>query len=142
MTWWMWAIVASTVWGVHYNIVAKSLSVASPITVYFIPNIMLMVTLPFWYRTLVEDYNTIVASSWDTKLSVFIVMFTSIIASVAVYKAIHASNATYASLIEISYPVFVAIFAFLIFKENHFNPSIIIGGLMIMVGSGIIVWNN
>lgn len=142
MTWWLWALTAALVWGFHYNIVAKSLTVASPITVYFLPNILLMLALPWWYQTLVKDYHSIMAASVEIKSSIVVVMFTSIIASVAVYKAIHGSNATLASLIEISYPVFVALFAIIVFKENHLDWSTVLGGLLILTGTALIIYKH
>ena len=142
MTWWLWAVAAAVIWGFHYNIVAKSLTAASPITVYFLPNIILMITLPWWYKTLVKDYHSIMAATTEVRVSVAVVMFTSIIASVAVYKAIHGSNATLASLIEISYPVFVALFAIVMFKENHLDWSTIVGGLLVLSGTGLIIYNH
>lgn len=51
-------------------------------------------------------------------------------------------NATYVSLIEISYPIFVILFGYLFFKVNHFNMPVIIGTLLVMLGIGIIVWND
>lgn len=51
-----------------------------------------------------------------------------------IYVAIGEKNATLASLIEISYPFFVALFAWLFFRETHFNVATILGGLLILGG--------
>jgi drug/metabolite transporter (DMT)-like permease len=58
------------------------------------------------------------------------------------FLSIASKNATLASLIEISYPVFVAVFAYLLFREIHVNPSVIIGGLLVFAGVAMIIWNN
>jgi len=142
VSWFLYAFTAAILWGVHYNIVGKSLTVMSPITVYFIPNIILIATLPFYYKTLVTDYQSLMVADTTVKLSTVGVMFTSIAASILLYKAIHGSNATLASLIEITYPIFVALFAFILFKENHMNWSVVFGGLLIMAGTILIVYNN
>ena len=142
MPWYAYALLASVFWGIHYNIVGKTLTAVSPITVYFMPTIVLIATLPLYYETLISDYHSLMAADWSVKLSSFAVMFTSIVASVLLYKAIHSSNATLASLIEISYPVFVAIFAFLIFRENHMSWNVALGGLLIMGGTSLIIYNN
>ena len=47
-----------------------------------------------------------------------------------------------ASLIEITYPLFVVIFAYLLFRQLHLTSSVIIGGLMIMTGAGLIIYHN
>jgi drug/metabolite transporter (DMT)-like permease len=56
--------------------------------------------------------------------------------------AIGEKNATLASLIEISYPVFVAIFAWLFFRETQFNLAAILGGVMIIGGIAVIYIGN
>ena len=56
--------------------------------------------------------------------------------------AVRGRNATLASLIEISYPVFVALFAWLLFREIHVNASVVVGGLLVFAGVCLIVWNN
>lgn len=142
MTWWMYALLGAMTWGVHYNLVAKSMTVASPWTIYFIPNILLLISLPFWYKVLAEDIQNIIAASTEVRVSVAMMMFTSILGTVAVYKAIHMSNATFASLIEIAYPIFVAIFAYVIFRENHLSWEVALGGTFIMIGTILVIFNS
>ena len=59
-----------------------------------------------------------------------------------IYVAIGEKNATLASLIEISYPFFVALFAWLLFREVQINWSALAGGLLIFAGVGVIFWGN
>jgi drug/metabolite transporter (DMT)-like permease len=61
---------------------------------------------------------------------------------VMVYLAISGKNATLASLIEMTYPLFVVIFAYVFYKQMHVTASVFIGGLMVLVGSGLIIYNN
>jgi len=140
ITWWMYAIFASLVWGVHFNFIAKAMTISSPITIYALPSALLVVSLPFWYKTLVSDIQSMLSSSWDMKLTVGAIMFTSVLGTVAAYKAIHASNATIASLIEITYPLFVALFAMILFRENHLTWPVGVGGLLIMAGTSVIIY--
>lgn len=142
ISWYIWAFGAAILWGVHYNLVGKALTTISPITVYFIPSIILIATLPLYYKTLINDYHSLMSADSSVKISTVVLMFTSVAASLMAYKAIHYSNATIASLIEITYPVFVALFAFLIFKENHLTWNIGAGGVLIMAGTGLIIFNN
>lgn len=143
MNWWMYASIGAMLWGVHYVLLERAMTVAQPITVYIIPNVLLIITLPFWYKIVIEDYKNIMAAGMDVKASVVAIMFTSIIASLLVYKSISLSNATLASLIEIAYPVFVAIFAYVIFGENHLTHwTNILGGLLIFSGAGLVVYKG
>jgi len=99
MAWYMWALLGALIWGFHYPMLGRVMQVASPITVYFIPTILLLLGLPLYYKTLIRDFQSILAASTEIKVMTIVIAFTSIIASVSVYKAISSSNATVASLI-------------------------------------------
>lgn len=141
MTWYLWALLGAIIWGVHYPLLGKVLQVVSPITAYFIPTILLLLGLPFYYKTLISDVQAILASPLEIKAMTAVIAFTSIIGSISVYKAIHGSNATLASLIEITYPLCVALFAYFVLKETHLSVIDIVGGVLIISGTGIIIWN-
>lgn len=53
------------------------------------------------------------------------------------YFAIQQKNATVASLVEISYPLFVALFAYLIFRETQLTLGVVLGGVLILSGIGV-----
>ncbi|MFZ0710486.1 MAG: EamA family transporter [Terrimicrobiaceae bacterium] len=55
-----------------------------------------------------------------------------------IYIAIGEKNATLASLIEISYPFFVAIFSWLFFRDAQFSWPTLLGGLLILGGVGVV----
>jgi drug/metabolite transporter (DMT)-like permease len=55
------------------------------------------------------------------------------------YAAMSAKNPTLASLIEISYPLFVVLFAWLFFREMELNTMTICGGLLVIVGVMVII---
>ncbi len=54
---------------------------------------------------------------------VVIAVITSGVGALLIYMAIGEKNATLASLIEISYPLFVAFFAWVFFRETQFNAG-------------------
>ena len=41
-----------------------------------------------------------------------------------------------------TYPVFVVVFAWLFYRHMHVTVSVFAGGLMILVGAGLIIYNN
>lgn len=59
-----------------------------------------------------------------------------------IYMAIGERNATLASLIEISYPFFVAVFSWLFFRETQFNAATLLGGFLILGGVGVVFFGN
>jgi len=55
-----------------------------------------------------------------------------LIGNALILVAIKNKNATVASLIEISYPIFVVIFSYLLFKNTNLNTGTIFWGLLII----------
>lgn len=55
------------------------------------------------------------------------------------YAAMSAKNPTLASLIEISYPIFVMIFTWIFFREVEFNLVTLFGGLLVIAGVSVII---
>jgi drug/metabolite transporter (DMT)-like permease len=55
------------------------------------------------------------------------------------YAAMGAKNPTLVSLIEISYPLFVVLFAWIFFREMQLNPRTLFGGLLVLFGVAVIV---
>jgi len=142
MAWWLYAFLAALIWGFHYNLLAKSMTVLSPLTAYWMPTIIMVLGLPLFYKQIVSDFQAVMTAPWDVKVAVSVIMFTSFAASFCLYKAIQLHNPVHAGLIEITYPIFITIFAFLFFHENHFDLPTVIGGLLILSGAGLIVYNN
>jgi len=62
----------------------------------------------------------------------------SIVLQVTHYFALKNTSATYMAFAEISYPLFIPIFAYLLFARQELSPSISIGGGLILLGSIII----
>lgn len=142
MTWWMWALGSTIFWGLFYLFVGRLAPFLTPVSMYWLPNIVLVAMLPFTYKTIAADYTKLYYGSMDIKIIAGVTAGLSIVASIMFYKALGMHNATHASLIQISYPLFTGLFAYLLFQDNYFTPSTVLGGLLIMVGSGLIVYNN
>ncbi|WP_018954344.1 hypothetical protein [Thioalkalivibrio sulfidiphilus] len=42
----------------------------------------------------------------------------------------------------IHYPLFVVLFTWLLFRQVHVTPSAAIGGVLVMAGAALIIWNH
>lgn len=71
-----------------------------------------------------------------------VALVSSAAGTLLIYVAIGEKNATLASLIEISYPLFVALFAWLFFRQVEFNAMTIVGAGLIMGGVAIVYLAN
>lgn len=140
--WYLPAIGAALVWGIHYPLVDHALKKISLVAVLFLTAAPIMLVAPFFYRTLATDVAAWQALSAGVQVRILSLALTSLLGSVLLFLSIAGKNATLASLIEISYPAFVGLFAFLLFREIHVNMSVVFGGLLVFAGVAIIVWNN
>jgi drug/metabolite transporter (DMT)-like permease len=140
--WYVTTIGAALAWGVHYPLVDHALKKPSLVSVLLLTTLPIFVLALFFHRTLAADYPVWTTLDTGPKIRVLALALTSLLGSVLLFLSIASKNATLASLIEISYPVFVAMFAFVLFRELHVNTSVIIGGLLVFAGVTMIIWNN
>lgn len=140
--WYLAAIGAALIWGIHYPLIDYALKRVSLVTVLVLTALPIIAATPFFFTRIVSDYHTVLAMHWTERVPVLALAITSLLATVLLFVSIDNKNATLTSLIEISYPIFVALFAFLLFRDVHLNMSALIGGVLIIVGVGVIVLYN
>lgn len=146
--WWIFSIVAAIIWGLHFNLIVKVSNVLpkdiyTPLTLLMITSLAILLLLPFIHQKVFTNLVTLWHAGNDIKVSVIVLFFTSIIAAGMLYIAMQLSpNATVAALLDISYPVFVAIIAWLLYRENHLDWSLLVGGGLIFTGAMLIVWKH
>ena len=140
--WYVTALAAALVWGLHYPLVdfaLKRISIYSVLLLTVLPVLLLM---PVFLRDVSRDLVRVRTLPAMEQGLIAAIGLTSLVGAVLLYLSIAGKNATLASLIEITYPVFVAFFAFVLFRHVHVNASVIFGGLMVMAGAGLIIYNN
>jgi len=137
--WYLPAIAAAVVWGVHYPLVEHALRRVSLTTVVLLTALpMTLVALAFPGR-LITDWRSLSAMPVAERSLVLAIALTSLAGTVLLYLAVRGRNATLASLIEISYPAFVALFSWLLFREWQVNSGVFVGSLLIFIGTGLII---
>lgn len=142
LPWYIAALGAAITWGIHYPLIDFAMKRVSVYAVLLLSVIPILLAMPIFIRQLGDDLETLTLLPPGERLAVLAVGLTSTLGAVLVYLAINSKNATLASLIEISYPVFVVLFAWVIFREFHITSSVLSGGLMILFGAGLIIYNN
>ncbi len=140
--WYVTALGAALVWGIHYPLVDHALKKISPMSVLLLTALPVLLVAPFFHRAIAADYAVWIGMGAGARGTVLALALTSLTGSVLLFLSISGKNATLASLIEISYPAFVAVFAFVLFREVQINSSAIVGGLLVFAGVATIVWNN
>lgn len=143
MQWYMYALVTVICLGFHLNALSHSTKIVSPIFVFWLPFVPLTILLPFYWKTMVTDFHSVINGTTQLQILILTSMCLSVTGTLAFFKAIQMSgNPTLVGLIEITYPISVALIGGLLFKEQQVNPSMLLGGVLILIGSGIVMFNN
>ena len=146
--WWVYSMAAAVVWGIHFNLVVKVASrlpkdIYTPMTLFIFTGLSMFLVFPFVQQKVFSNIITLWSAGNDIRLSMIVLVFTTLIASSLLYIAMQLSpNATVAALLDITYPLFVAIAAWLLFRQNHIDWYVIIGGAFIFIGAMIIIWKH
>lgn len=146
--WWVYSILATIVWGLHFNLAVKVSRVLpkdiyTPFTLFFITSIVLVFMLPFALNKIIANLQTVMQADSSVRNSALVMIFTALVGASLLYMAMQLSpNATIASLLDITYPIFVALTAWLLFRENHLDWSMLVGGALIFAGAALIIWKH
>ncbi len=109
--WYVAALGAAVVWGLHYPLVGFALKRVSMVSVLVLLTLPVLLMVPFVYRTLLHDAGVWRALEWGERLLILSLALTSLLGAVLLFYSIAGKNATLAALLEITYPLFVALFA-------------------------------
>ena len=143
--WLVYALTAAVLWGVSYAASGKVIEKGvSPLSFFFVYALAGTVggaaALAFTGRfSSVPQELRMLGSDW---IWYVVAIISSTVGALLIYMAIGEKNATLASLIEISYPLFVAFFAWLFFRETQLNLPTFCGAGMILAGVGIVFLYN
>ena len=141
LPWYVPAIAAAVVWGLHYPLIEHALRRVSLTTVVLLTALpMAMIALAFPGR-LLSDWRVFNALPGAERTLIGLIALTSLAGTVLLYLAVRGRNATLASLIEISYPAFVALFAWLLFREWQLNAGVLLGAGLVFTGTALIIYS-
>ena len=142
--WVLLALGASLFWGMTYVLnehVYRHISVLSSIAITLVASGVAVGTVALLSGVLGKDITTITSSP---KVAWLVLggILTLTIAELLIGFSIVGKNATIAGLIEISYPLFIVLFSFLVFKEFNFNLGTGAAAILIFLGVGMIYLFN
>jgi len=135
--WFIYALIAAVMWGLGYVISEKLMRVGmTPAFMMVISNILM---LPFLiaitaYADQGKEQWQLFFNSRDMILLTLLMSALVIGGNLLILTSINEKNATLASLIEITYPIFTCLFAWIFLKETQINWAQAFGGLMIFSG--------
>jgi drug/metabolite transporter (DMT)-like permease len=136
----MLAVLASVLWGLTYCLDERVLSSLSVFKLYFLHCLCGM--LVAGVILLAQGASPAGLFAIDTTRSslplVGLTLITATAAALSILGSIQLLGANKSAVLEISYPLFVALFSVLLFKGQLQLP-VVVGGVFIFIGSAIIV---
>ncbi len=139
----IFALLASVFWGFVYVIDQKILERMPVLKFLFYEHLLWVVFLTLYMLFAAKG----TARLHQSDLTIFkdpyflILIPATFIANILILKSIQNVGATTAVVLEISYPIFVALFSYLLFKQQV-NRMTLLGGLLIFAGSAIVLYFN
>lgn len=134
------AVLASVLWGLTYCLDERVLSSLSVYKLYFLH--CLCGVLVAGMVLLLQGNSPASLFTFNTSTAsiplVLVTLATATTAALAILSSIQLLGANTSAVLEISYPLFVALFSVLFFKGQLQSP-VVIGGAFIFIGSAIIV---
>lgn len=134
------AVLASVLWGLTYCLDERVLSSLSVYKLYFLH--CLCGVLVAGVVLLLQGNSPASLFTFNTSTAsiplVLVTLATATTAALAILSSIQLLGANTSAVLEISYPLFVALFSVLFFKGQLQSP-VVIGGIFIFIGSAIIV---
>ena len=143
-----WAILATTasiMWGLAYAVSEKVLRAGIHPSILMVSSAM--ISLPLFatlaiYLGHIKPGLAILENQPSLIAIIILQALAIVIGSYMIFLAMGMKNATLVNMIEITYPLFTALFAYLIMRDVQLNAWTLLGGVFIMTGLGIIFVKN
>lgn len=142
--WILYSIVAAVLWGLDYSLtekVVRKIQFSSLLTIELFVGFLAMLVLTWVSGSYKSDWSALIASK-QTMLFTLLIVASFNIANVFIVLSIGNRNATLAGLVEISYPLFIVLFSWLMFKDVDVNPWTVVGAVLVLAGVGVIYLFN
>lgn len=143
--WIFLALSASVLWGLGYAMSEKVLNTGLH------PSIVMLttasITLPLFiflafYLDQVKPGIALLSSNPKLLGMMLINAVCILIGSYLILVAINLKNATLVNVVELTYPLFTALFAYFLLKEVQFNQWTFLGAAFVITGVGIIAFKS
>jgi drug/metabolite transporter (DMT)-like permease len=143
MTWWGYALLSAACWGIQYVLMEtlfRRVDFAAAFSFLSLANGILVAAV-LWILYPRQNWWKL-GESWSVIGLVLLYLVFGTGAYLFNALAINQKNATLASLLEISYPLFIILFTALFFRQIHLDFIGLVGATLIFIGCILVVFNR
>lgn len=134
----IYALLASITWGLVYIIAEKVLIKVPPLILIILEYSLTAVFLiPLIFLNF-EQIKSVISSDKTSLILIIALALMVLVANFFIVSSLKLLGASTASVLEISYPFFVVLFAFLLFR-TPLNWQFLLGAILVFLGSVIIL---
>lgn len=137
--WLVCSVLASVLWGLNYALAERILTNISVTTLLAIE--MFIGAIFFFVVSMCLNIKNDVAVLTSHPKMLYVLLLEVVVvlaANTLIAYSIQAKNATFAGLVELMYPLFTILFAWIIFKDNQLSMKLMLGGAFIIAGVGML----
>lgn len=146
MAWFYYALGTAILWGVGYSLTEKVLHNGVSSSFFLVSlccaSVPVYFMMSLYEGTAKESIHSLSSGNVWVLVAFVGAIVAYIFGNIFIMHAISLKNATYANLIEISYPLFTILFTYIFFKNFHLNWSTLAGGVLIFCGALLIVYKG
>lgn len=143
--WLLYSLASALAWAIGYT--ASEFIMKRGVEPMFLLLCFGCITLPTYFlvnqKAGTLKHNVGIIMSRPENLAIIIAVSLLLAAgNLLIFKGIHEKNATLAAMIEITYPVFTFVFAWLFLREVQLTPIAGLGACLILGGIILIAWKG
>ncbi len=143
MAWWIYALISAACWGAQYVLMESLFRKVDFAAAFSFLSLMngILVSAIFWVLYPRQNWAKL-WESWPTIWMMILYLLFGTGAYLFNALAINEKNATMASLLEISYPLFIILFTLIFLRELHLNAAGLAGAVLILAGCVLVVFSR
>jgi len=143
MAWWMYALISAACWGAQYVFMEslfRRVDFAAAFSFLSLAN-GILVSVVLWILYPRQNWAKL-GESWPIIWMIILYLLFGSGAYLFNALAINDKNATMASLLEISYPIFIILFTAIFLRQLHLNAIGLVGAVLILAGCVLVVFSR
>ena len=143
MSWWIYALISAACWGAQYVLMEtlfRKVDFAAAFSFLSLAN-GILVSAILWVLYPRQNWAKL-GESWPVIWMIILYLIFGTGAYLFNGLAIKEKNATMASLLEISYPLFIILITLIFLRQIHLNAAGLAGAVLILAGCVLVVFSR